>query len=83
MAAALGRHHAFVWVSGRNWRSIYTTNIVEPLHMTLGKVIKTRFVSERRGGIETALPGAEQCAEAVARDPGLEACPKPFHVALG
>ena len=48
MATALDGHHAVFCVSGRDSASIYTTNIVESLHMTLRKVIKTRgsFPSE-------------------------------------
>ena len=41
------------------------------------------FVSERRGGVETALCGAEECAQAVGGDPGLEGLVEPFHATLG
>ncbi|MFL6446741.1 MAG: hypothetical protein ACJ746_03520 [Bryobacteraceae bacterium] len=33
--------------------------------------------------LETALPGAEECGQAVSGDPGLEALVEPFHAALG
>jgi hypothetical protein len=47
---------------------------VESLHIALRKVIT---------GLETALFGVEESAQAVADDPGLEALVEPIHGALG
>ena len=84
VATALGGHHAFVWVSGRDsafdlhdqHRGVSAHDVAQG-HQNAG------FVSERRGGVETALSGAEERAEAVAGDPGLETRVEPFHAALG
>src|SRR3954452_1669256 len=84
MATALDGHHAFIRVSGRDsafdlhdqHRGV-TAHDVAQGHQNAG------FVSQRRGGFETALSGAEERAEAVAGYPGLETRLEPFHAPLG
>lgn len=64
-------------------RAIYTTNVVESLHMTLRKVIKTRgSFPSGGGGAGAAVPGAAECSQEMESGDELANGPESFHHAL-